>query len=121
MSDVTLNNINNSNVEKAQEIKFIEISPDCDIEEAQDNFIVNVDMPGLNQNDIRVELDRDMLTVEGKSLVSGLEPRIYKRQFRVMRGLDASKVQADYKFGILTLKLAKTSTQQPKQISIQCE
>ena len=97
----------------------ITFSPDCDIEEAKDCFLVQVDMPGLELNNIHVELDRDMLTVDGTATIEGLETRHYERQFRVMRGLDATKVQADYKNGVLSLRLPKPVEQQARQIKIQ--
>jgi HSP20 family protein len=100
--------------------KVVSFSPDCDIEEAKDCYLVQVDMPGLELNDIHVELDRDMLTVEGNAVIDGLETRHYERQFRVMRGLDAAKVKADYKNGVLALKLPKPAEQQARQIKIQC-
>ena len=76
-------------------------------------------MPGLELNDIHVELDRDMLMVEGNATIDGLETRHYERRFRVMRGLDATKVQADYKNGVLALRLPKPVEQQARQIKIQ--
>ena len=100
--------------------KIVSFSPDCDIEEAKDCYMVHVDMPGLELNDIHVELDRDMLTVEGNAVIDGLETRHYERQFRVMRGLDATKVEADYKNGVVDLRLQKETEQQQRQIKIQC-
>lgn len=99
--------------------KNITVSPDCDIEEARDAFFVQVDMPGLDRQDIQVELDRDMLTVEGVATVDGLDARRYRRQFRVMRGLDAADVQADYKNGVLSLRLPKPLERQARQIKVQ--
>ncbi len=114
-------NVNHNAMENANSIPYVECSPDCDIEEAKDEFIVTMDMPGLNSKAIKVELDRDMLNVSAVAEIDGLEARLYKRQFRVMRGLDATKVQADYKLGILTLRLPKPVAQQAKKIQIQCE
>ncbi len=107
-------------VEQENTVKYIEIAPDCDIMEAQDSFIVTMDMPGITQSDLHVELDRDMLTVDGYSTIDGLTPRHYHRTFRVMHGIDAATVQAEYKNGVLALKLFKPSEQKPRQIAIQC-
>jgi len=101
--------------------KLRRIQPPADIAEAKEDFILCMDMPGLNPNDISVKLDKEILTVEAKSEVEGLPPRIFYRQFRVMNGLDASKCRADYKQGVLTLSLAKPTTAQPQQIKIQSE
>ena len=101
--------------------KLRRVQPPADIAEAKEDFILSLDMPGLNPNDISVKLDKEMLTVEAKSEVDGLPPRIFYRQFRVMNGLDATKCRPDYKQGVLTLSLAKPTTAQPQQIKIQSE
>lgn len=95
--------------------------PACDIEETKDAFVVSIDMPGVEPAEIKVELDRDMLSISGVSEISGLETRQYKREFRVMRGVDASKVKADYRLGILSLTLPKPEAQQARQIKIESE
>ena len=119
MSELQVKKENTNAVEK-QTIKVEEFSPSCDVEESKDYYMVNVDMPGLELDKIHVELDRDMLLVEGTDETEGLAPRHYIRQFRVIRGLDASRVQADYKQGVLSLRLPKPETQKPKQIKITC-
>ena len=107
--------------EQNVQIRVDQVQPAVDIEEAKEDFIVSVDMPGIEPKDIQVNLDKEILTVEAKAEIEGLPTRKYYRQFRVMRGLDASKCRADYKLGVLTLKLAKPTTAQPKQIKITCE
>ncbi len=107
--------------QNAVKVRVCKVSPECDIEEAKEDFVVRMDMPGLDPAAIDVKLDKDILTVEANAEIDGLMPRRYYRQFRVMRGLDASKCKADYKFGVLTLRLAKPQTAQPQQIKISCE
>lgn len=123
-----LNSCENCNLEhkdeKTQEavkVRACQVHPDCDIEEAKKDYVIRMDMPGLDPAGIDVKLDKDILTVEAKVEIEGLAPRRYFRQFRVMRGLDAAKCQADYKLGVLTLKLAKPQSAQPQQIKICCE
>lgn len=101
--------------------QFEEFHPDVDIEEAKDDYILNIDIPGLTTDAIDIKLDKDILTVEGNAIIEGLQPRHYYRQFRVMRGMDASQCRADYKHGVLTLRLAKPKTSSPQQIKIACE
>jgi HSP20 family protein len=107
--------------ETHEQAKYQLVTPASDIEEAKEDYVVNIDMPGLNPSDIEVKLDKEILTVEAKAEVEGLPPRIYRRQFRVMKGLDASQCRADYKQGVLTLKLAKPKSAKPQQIKIQSE
>lgn len=108
-------------VQDAVKVKVQQVQPDVDIEEAKDDYVVTVDMPGLEPNSIDVKLDKEILTVEAHADIDGLAPRHYFRQFRVMKGLDASKCRADYKLGVLTLKLAKPEEAKPRQIQISCD
>lgn len=105
----------------AVKIKFQQIQPDVDIEEDKEDYILSMDMPGMEPDKIDVQLDKDLLTVEAKVEIEGLAPREYYRQFRVARGLDATKCRAEYKLGVLTLRLAKPQTAKPQQIKICCE
>lgn len=104
----------------AQQANIEQIAPECDVEESKNEYIVYADMPGLDLEKIHVELDRDILTVDGTEEVEGLQPIHYIRQFRVVHGLDASRVHADYHNGVLTIRLAKPEEQKPKQIQITC-
>lgn len=121
MSELNIKKEATNNANEKQHVKIEEYAPGCDVEESKDHYIFTIDMPGLDLDKIHVELDRDMLLIEGTSEIDGFAPRHYVRQFRVIRGLDASKVQAEYKMGVLTLKLAKPETQKPKQIKITCD
>ena len=107
--------------QKPAQIKIQHVQPAADIIETENDFNIRMDMPGLAPDDISVKLDKEILTVEAKSEVEGLAPRIFYRQFRVMRGLDATKCRADYKQGVLALTLAKPTTAQPQQIKITSE
>ncbi len=124
MSATHIQNANNKQ-ETAQneevQVKFAEVQPAVDIEETKDEYILNIDMPGLDPRKIDVSLDKDILTLQADAEIEGLPPRRYRRQFRVMRGLESSKCNADYKCGVLTLRLAKPTSQVPHQIKISCE
>lgn len=111
----------NGGEQQQTEEHLVRVQPAADIIESKDSFIVNLDMPGLDPSKITVNLDKEILTVEAKSEADGFAPQMFYRQFRVMRGLDASKCRADYKQGVLTLTLAKPSSAQPQQIKIQAE
>ncbi|MFA5624848.1 MAG: Hsp20/alpha crystallin family protein [Bradymonadales bacterium] len=113
------NMVKEDNTEMKPEVKVQTVFPQVDILELKDDFMVRADLPGLEIEDISVSLDRDMLTVEAQSDVEGLYPRAFARKFRVMRGIDAEKIRADYKDGVLTLMLAKPVESKPQRIQIQ--
>lgn len=123
MSDIAVkNNSNNTELQNTQpKIEYLELAPDCDIEETKEAFVVNVDMPGVDKSKIKVELDRDILTVDAFEEIEGLEPRHYERQFRVLRNMDPEKIKADYKQGVLNIMLPKPLEEKKHEIKIQCE
>lgn len=123
MSNIAVKNDSNNNELQTTnaKVEYIEVAPDCDIEETKDAFVLNVDMPGLDKSQIKIELDRDMLTVDANEEIDGFEPRHYERQFRVMRNLDPQTIKADYKLGVLNIVLPKPAEQKSQQIKIQCE
>lgn len=92
--------------------------PPVDILESDEDYRVVADMPGLDVSNISIRLDQEMLVIEGKSNVEGLEPIVYRRVFRVVRGLDPDGVKADYKQGVLSVSLAKPQSHKPRRITV---
>ena len=92
--------------------------PPVDIFENADAYVVEADMPGILPDDVVVNLERDTLLIEGKSQTEGLEPLLYQRTFRVMRGLDPTAVTAGYQNGVLTVRLPKPESHKPRSITV---
>ena len=107
-----------------------EWSPTVDIEENDDNFKVTADLPGVNKDDIEVRLDNGVLSITGEKRVDketgkGTKQHrterfrgSFSRRFSLPTAIDAEKVNADYKDGVLTLAIPKVETEKPKSIEI---
>ena len=83
--------------------------------------VVRADVPGFDDNGIDVQVSGDMLTIradkENKS--DGHEEyRSYFRSITLPAGIDASKVEATCKNGVLELHLPRTEETQPRRIKI---
>lgn len=89
-----------------------------DILEDDNNYMVVADMPGLDPTRISIRLDQEMLVIEGDSEIDGLDPVLYRRVFRVVRGLDPDGVKADYKQGVLSVTLPKPISHKPRKITV---
>ena len=84
------------------------------------------DTPVLTGLDLHVEADT--LTIEGEvalDMPSGVEPSYvdvgtskYRRVFTLSKELDAEKVSADLKNGVLTLRIPKAAHAQPRKIEV---
>jgi len=102
-------------------------SPRVDIIETEKELLLYADMPGVRSEDIDLRYENGELILRGKAQSSEAKGiRIfgeydvgdYYRVFRVHETIDASKIDAEFKNGVLTVHLPKQETMQPKQVSI---
>ncbi|WP_272001854.1 Hsp20/alpha crystallin family protein [Roseovarius sp. ZX-A-9] len=90
-------------------------TPRTDISETDDAMLVSVDLPGLDDKDIEVNVTDDMLTIRGereeKTDAGGFSSqsrRSFHRMIPVPPGVDPEKSEAEFKRGVLTVTLPKT-------------
>ncbi len=103
-----------------------------DITDEGDHFDLKADLPGFKKEDIRLDLDGDMLTIraerhseheqkdqQGKYVCCERSYGSYSRSFD-MTGIDVDGIQAAYEGGVLELTLPKLSAEKPaaRQITI---
>lgn len=93
--------------------------PNLDIKDEGNEYVVKLDMPGFDKNEIKVELKDNFLTVSGerkKDITEEKDGRFYrsernfgtfKRTIPVPGNLKPDEVIADYKNGVLTIKIPK--------------
>ena len=93
----------------------------ADVTEDAENLYVKVELPGVKKEDITVELDDTVLTVTAKRAVKtpeGDQNVEFKRSLDVPEGVDATKIQAAYENGLLTLTLPKPEVVKPRRIDV---
>ena len=106
--------------------------PPVEIGEDKDQFVVTVELPGMNPNEIETTVHENMLTISGERKQEQKEgegetyrsERFYGRFQRTIalpQGVDPNKIEATYKDGVLTLRLPKTEQAKPKQIQIKSQ
>ena len=106
-----------------------DFAPPCDIQEEAERFVVTIDAPGLLREAIDVRVEDDRLTVRGKREVARDEKRgpfhvverrggTFARAFSLPAGVDADKVTAEYREGVLTVSLPKRAELRPRQIEV---
>jgi len=105
-------------------------SPLADVYETADSFIVTVELPGLDQEDIEVHVDADQLTLRGERHVPGkARPESYyrmersygyfSRSFSFPEAVDPAQVSAQFQDGLLRLELPKLKTRGPRPLRIE--
>jgi len=92
------------------------VSPRVDIAEDFDGLRVVASLPGVIHEDIEVTFEQGVLKIRARVReadedrayrVREFAPGGYERSFRIRETVDASKIEADYASGVLTLALPK--------------
>lgn len=93
-------------------------APPVDIYENKDEIVIYADVPGVNQSDLAIHLDKDQLTIEAHRPAGSDQAFDYKRTFVVPRGIDAERIGANLASGVLKLTLPKSAAMKPRQIAV---
>ncbi len=102
--------------------------PAVDVFEDESGITLLADMPGVPKDKLELSVEGDTLWVEGNvqpQIPDGLEeiyaevrvPR-YRRSFNLTRELDATKIDAKLKDGVLTLRIPKQAQAQTRRIAV---
>ncbi len=101
-------------------------APLVDIYENDDEILLYADMPGVDKDGVRVNIDNGKLEFSGlrKLVVNGAAnweefgDVEYSRSFSVPQTIDVNRVNAELKCGVLHLHLPKSEAAKPRQIEI---
>ena len=104
-------------------------APALDVYEDKENFVVKAELPGMKKEDIDVSLHDGSLTISGERTEEKVEKgeryrseRFFGRFQRIVAlpaSVDAARIKAQYKDGVLTVTLPKAEEAKPKQIDVQ--
>lgn len=108
-----------------------------DIVETKAEVVIKAEIPGIDPKDVEVKVEDGILTISGEKKMEGHVPagteqeqpeaeflrveRFYgkfTRSFVVPRYVDAANVAAEYRSGVLTLKLPRRQETQPRRIEV---
>lgn len=114
---------------KAGEPSFADFMPPVDIEETDTEFIVKADLPEVKKDEIKIHVQDGVLAIEGerKQVKEEKGKRFHKiereygrfvRRFALPTEVDADKVRAEFKDGVLNVMLPKAPTATPKMIDV---
>jgi len=106
--------------------------PLVDIYEEKDSIHLDVELPGMESKDVKINVENDMLTIQGerKDETSHKDKDYHRveryygtfcRSFALPTNVDRENIKASFKNGILKVKLPKKEEAKPKQISIKAE
>lgn len=102
--------------------------PSVDIGGNDAEITVVADMPGIDEQGIDVDLERDILTIRGHCTQQApegytlaykeFESGNFERSFRITEEIDRDGIDAAVKDGVLTIHLPKAKEAQPRKISV---
>lgn len=104
-------------------------SPAVDIVETENDIVLKADLPGIDPKDVDVQVQNGTLTLKGKrKFESDVKEdnfrrieRVYGsflRSFALPQIVDADNVAAEYRDGVLEVRLPKRPEAKPKQIKV---
>ena len=104
-------------------------SPAVDLAESDTEYTVRAELPGLDPGDLEVSVTENQLVVSGEKKEETdrrekgyhhSESRYgsFRRSIPLPGAVDSTKVDAEYRNGVLTIRLAKSAEHAPKRIEI---
>ncbi|UCG22937.1 MAG: Hsp20/alpha crystallin family protein [Chloroflexota bacterium] len=105
------------------------VKPRIDLYEAGDEIVLLADMPGVNESDIEITLEKDRLTIRGpieerapegyRAVYSEFCLGDYERSFVVSNEIDRDNIVAAFDNGVLRLSLPKAEAAKTRKIVVQ--
>jgi HSP20 family protein len=103
--------------------------PAMDVVETDDQFVLRADLPGLSENDVKIEVEDNVLTVSGerKSEHEQHNEGYYRverafgsfsRSLTLPEGVDAEGIQANFNSGVLEVRIPKPEQHKPRKVQI---
>ncbi len=104
--------------------------PAVDVEETPEEFTIKAEMPGFDEKNVKITVDKHVLHITGtvdekedekdgkKYLIRERRHESFERSFSLPDGLDESAISAKFENGILSVTLPKTPEEKPRQIEV---
>ena len=104
-------------------------NPAVDLYEKDDHFMIKAELPGVDKNDIKIDLKDRLLTLSGERTYDNevKEENYYRREraygkfqrvFTLPADVDSDKIKAEFKDGVLEIEVPKPEEKKAKQVTI---
>ena len=104
-------------------------APACDIFETADEIVVKAELPGVKKDDVKLTIENNVLTLRGERKFEAETNKEdyhrvehsygeFYRSFTLPFGIDVKNVNAEFKDGLLRVKLPKREEAKPKAIDV---
>ena len=104
-------------------------NPAVDLYEKDDHFMITAELPGVDKNDVKIDLKDRLLTLSGERTYDNevKEENYYRRErsygkfqraFTLPADVDSDKIMAELKDGVLRIEVPKPEEKKAKQVTI---
>ena len=107
------------------ELERADWTPAADIYETETGFLIAIDLPGIKRDALEIDIDDNRLLVKGTRAVSDEKARRserprgkFLRSFSLPVSVDQGKIGAEYKDGVLQIRLPKRAEQKAQKIEV---
>lgn len=103
----------------------------ADVWEEGDSFFIKMALPGVSKKDVNIEIDGDAVRIKGEGKVEEEKKEdkgkkyyfrsldtSFEQAFTLPSIVDADKAEAEFKDGVLTVKLPKAEEYKPKKVEV---
>lgn len=115
----------------SSDIKTNQWIPAADMKEEKNQFIVLLDLPGIDKNNINISTENNVLIIKGSRIENANTDennyfRIervkgnFHRRFTLPEAADVTKIEAKMQKGVLEIFIPKKETEKERSIDIQC-
>jgi HSP20 family protein len=103
--------------------------PAIDLVEDDEHYVLSADLPGVGQDEVKVEVQDNVLTISGERRSETREQQrgyyrverasgSFARSLSLPEGTDAEGIEASYENGVLELRIPKPAQPQPRRVAI---
>jgi len=104
-------------------------NPPTDIFDKEDDYVLRMEVPGLDKKNLNIEVKDGLLTINGERKSNDENDsnsaentnswdKSFKRSFRLPKNVEGEKITASLKDGVLEIKVPKPEVAKPRSISI---
>lgn len=111
--------------EARDEFERADWTPAADIYETESGYTIALDLPGIKREALEIDIDDNRLMVKGTRVVDASSARRserprgkFLRSFTIPGSVDQGKIGAEYKDGVLHLRLPKRTEQKAQKIEV---
>ncbi len=109
-----------------------QLLPAVDVEESENDYVFRAEIPGLKKEDVKISLVDNVLTLAGeKKAEERRQDRTYhrvertsgsfRRTYSISKPIQADKISAQYKDGVLEITVPKAEEAKPREIEIKVQ